>query len=144
MATATVLYTPEILGLAAGLADYPADSTLPLSASARSKSCGSTLTLQLAVDAAGQITHLGIAAHACAIGQASAAIFAQAAPGRTIADIAATEAALTKWLAGEGPLPDWPGLAPIAPAAAYPARHGAILLAWRAALSALSTNEIGR
>ena len=135
---ATVLYTPDILGLAAGLADYPADAALPLSASARSKSCGSTLTIQLATDKDGAITRIGNAAHACAIGQASAMIFAQGAPGRSVADIAAAERAIAAWLAGEGPLPDWPGIAMIAPAMAYPARHGAILLAWRAALSALS------
>lgn len=139
---ANVLYTPEILGLAVGLADYPADAALPLSGSARSKSCGSSLTMQLATDAAGHIMRLGIATHACAIGQASAMIFAQAAPGRTTGDIAATETAITAWLAGEGALPAWPGLASIAPAAAYPARHGAILLPWRAALSALSSGEI--
>ncbi len=144
MATATILYTPEILGLAAGLADYPADASLPLSGSARSKSCGSSLIMQLAIDDAGRISGLGMAAHACAIGQASAAIFAQAAPGRSATDIAATESAIAAWLAGEGALPDWPGLAAIAPAAAYPARHGAILLAWRAALSALSSGGKGR
>jgi NifU-like protein involved in Fe-S cluster formation len=140
MASATVLYTPEILGLAAGLADYPGDSTLPLSGSARSKSCGSTLAVQLAIDDAGRVTRLGVAAHACAIGQAAAAVFARAAPGRSAAEIAAAERAIANWLAGEGGLPDWPGLGAIAPAAAYPSRHGAILLAWRAALSALSSD----
>lgn len=142
MASATVLYTPEILGLAAGLAEFPADASLPLSGSARSKSCGSTLTMQLAIDDAGQITRLGIATHACAIGQAATAIFAHAAIGRSAADIAEAESAISAWLTGEGAVPDWPGLSMIAPAAAYPARHGAILLAWRAALAALSTDGI--
>ncbi len=141
MATATLLYTPEILGLAAALADYPADASLPLSGSARSKSCGSSLTMQLAIDDAGLIARLGIAAHACAIGQAAIAIFARAAPGRSVADIAMAERAIVAWLAGEGGLPDWPGLGAITPAAAYHARHGAILLAWRAALAALSSDE---
>lgn len=139
---ATVLYTPEILGLAAALANYPADAALPLVGNARSRSCGSTLTMQLAIDQAGQISRLGIAAHACAIGQAAAAIFASAAPGRSATDIAASERAMVAWLEGQGALPDWPGLAAIAPAAAFPARHGSILLAWRAALSALSSGEI--
>jgi NifU-like protein involved in Fe-S cluster formation len=138
MASAAVLYTPEILGLAAGLAEYPADSALPLAGAARSKSCGSSLAIGLALDDAGHITQLGIAAHACAIGQASAAIFARAAKGRTPAQIAGAERAIAAWLAGDGGMPDWPGLEIIAPGAAYPARHGAILLAWRAALSALS------
>jgi len=139
MTTATVLYTPEILGLAAQLADYPQDLSLPLVGSARSKSCGSTVSIQLATGDAGQITRLGIAAHACAIGQAATTIFARAARGRSAADIAEAESAISAWLAGEGALPDWPGLAAIAPAVAYPARHGAILLAWRAALTALSS-----
>ena len=142
MATATTLYTPELLGLAAGLADFPPDTSLPLSGSARSRSCGSSIAIQLAVDDTGRIARLGIAAHACAIGQAATAIFARAASGRSAADIAAAERAITGWLAGEGVLPDWPGMAAIAPAAAYPARHGAILLAWRAALAALSNGEL--
>ncbi|MDP9055753.1 MAG: iron-sulfur cluster assembly scaffold protein [Pseudomonadota bacterium] len=138
MATAAVLYTPEILGLAAGLADFPQDLSLPFVGSARSKSCGSHLTLQLAVGDFGQITRLGISAQACAIGQAATTVFARAAGGRSAADIAAAESGIVAWLAGEGAMPDWPGLAAIAPAAAYPGRHGAILLAWRAALVALS------
>lgn len=141
MASGTVLYTPEILGLAAGLAAFPADLSLPLAGSARSKSCGSSMTMRLAVDKDRQVTQLGIAAHACAIGQASAAIFALAAIGRSADDIIAAERAIVAWLAGEQPLPDWPGLGAIIPAAAYPARHGSILLAWRAALSALSSDE---
>jgi hypothetical protein len=48
-------------------------------------------------------------------------------------------AALTEWLAGAGDLPGWPGLAAIAPARAFPARHGAIMLPWTAARDALST-----
>jgi NifU-like protein involved in Fe-S cluster formation len=34
-------------------------------------------------------------------------------------------------------MPDWPGIDLIAVARDYPARHGAIMLAWEAALSAL-------
>jgi NifU-like protein involved in Fe-S cluster formation len=141
---ATVLYTPEILGLSVALADYPPDSTLPFSGTAGSKSCGSTMTVQVAMDDDGRVARLGIAAHSCAIGQASASIFARAATARSAAQIAGAETAIAAWLAGEGAMPDWPGLVAIAPAAAYPARHGAILLPWRAALSALSSGDNGR
>ena len=140
MTRAAVLYTPAILELAAGLAEFPPDPALSLTGSARSPSCGSMLTLQLALDDGQRITRIGVAAQACAIGQAAATIFARAAPDRSLSDISAAEAAIAAWLAGEGALPEWPGLALIAPAAAYPARHGAILLAWRAALSALSSD----
>ena len=68
-----------------------------------------------------------------------AAIFANAATGRDAADIARAHDALRAWLSGAGKLPDWPGLAAIAPARDYPGRHGAILLAWTAARDLLPT-----
>ena len=144
MASAAVLYTPEVLGLATSLAGFPIDDSLPIHGEARSASCGSSLKVALALDEAGRIVRVGLMAHACAVGQAAAAIFAQAAPGRSAGEIAAAEQAIAAWLGGASGasaatgLPDWPGLSAIAAAAAYPARHGAILLGWRAALAALS------
>lgn len=135
MASATALYTPEVLALATGLARYPLGDDLPLRGSARSQSCGSMLEVGLALEN-GLITRVGLRAHACAIGQAAAAIFAGAAVGRTAAEIVAAEHEFAGWLVG-GPLPAWPGVAAVAAAVAYPARHGAVLLPWRAALSAL-------
>jgi len=137
MASAAKLYTPEVLALATRLAAHPFDPALPFTGTARSASCGSTLAVSLGLDQAGRITALGLRPQACAIGQASAAIFADAAPGRTRAEIAAAADAVSAWLAGEADLPDWPGLAAIAPARDFPARHGAILLPWKAALDAL-------
>lgn len=144
MTDAARLYTPEVLALATSLAGFPFDEQLPLKGSARSKSCGSTLTLGLECDHAGQITEIGVRAQACAIGQASAALFAASAKGKTGAQIAAIRLAMGKWLAGEGPLPDWPGLSVIEPARNYPARHGAILLAWEAASELLPSGEMPR
>lgn len=139
MASAAKLYTPEILALATSLAAHPFDDAMPLIGRARSQSCGSTLAISLRLDDAGRIAALGLRPQACAIGQASAAVFAAAAPGQSRADIATSEAALAAWLAGAGAMPLWPGLAVLAPAREYPARHGAILLPWRAALDALPT-----
>ena len=144
MAGADKLYTPELLALAVALADYPADASLPLHGQARSKSCGSTLAADLALDGAGRIVALGLQVRACAVGQAAAAIFARAATGHGAEEIAASHGALSAWLAGTGDLPDWPGLAAIAPARAFPGRHGAIMLPWTAAREALSTATAGR
>ncbi len=139
MATrATTLYTPAVLAAATGLAAWPWNDALPHQGEARSRTCGSALAIGLALDHAGCIVDLGIRTHACAIGQAAAHAFAQGASGRSRADIAATRAALGVWLSGEGPLPDWPGLGVIVPARDHPTRHGAIVLAWDAALAALS------
>lgn len=139
MATA-VLYTPEVLGLATSLAAHPWDEMLPLRGEARSRSCGSTIALALATDAEGRIARLGLKSSACAIGQAAAAIFAAAAPGRDAAAIRDAERAIAAWLSGEADRPDWPGLDAIAAARDYPARHGAIMLAWQAARELLPTD----
>jgi NifU-like protein involved in Fe-S cluster formation len=137
--SAARLYTPELLALAVDLARWPRLVEAPLHGDARSPTCGSTLTLDLAIDEAGRIERLGMAVRACAVGQASAAIFARSAEGQGPGEIAQTLARLEAWLAGEGAMPDWPGLTPIEPARGYPARHGAMLLPWKAALAALSS-----
>lgn len=138
MSSTAALYTPEVLGLATGLARIPLLDDLPLRGSARAPVCGSTIELGLVRDGEGRIAQIGLKAHACAIGQAAAALFAEAAPGRTRAELAESLTSLEQWLGDPGaPLPDWPGLAAIAAARSYPARHGAILLPWKAALAAL-------
>jgi NifU-like protein involved in Fe-S cluster formation len=143
VATAAALYTPEVLALATSLADHALDADLPLRGAARSPACGSTLELGLVLDGQGRIARVGLKAHACAIGQAAAAIFAAAAIGRNREEIAAALASTEAWL-DSGSKPDWTGLDAIAVARAYPARHGAILLAWRAALAALPSGENAR
>ena len=134
---APTLYTPAILAAATGLAAWPWDDSLACTGEARSRACGSSLAIGLARDDAGRISAIGLRMHACAIGQAAAQVFASHAVGQTRAMIADARGALGAWLTGEGAMPDWPGLALIAAAQAYPSRHGAIVLAWDAALDAL-------
>lgn len=140
MTAAQRLYTPELLALAVELADYPPLDAASAHGEARSPTCGSTLAMDLALDGDGRIARLGMRVRACAVGQASAAIFARHAAGRDRATLADALAGLEAWLADEGrPMPDWPELALIAPARAYPARHGAMLLPWKAAAATLSS-----
>jgi NifU-like protein involved in Fe-S cluster formation len=94
--------------------------------------------MALSVDAAEQVVQIGIRPHACAVGQAAAHVFAMRATGLTRAEISAARIDLAAWLTGDGPAPAWPGIELIEPARTYPARHGAILLAWDAALAALA------
>ena len=133
------LYSPEILALATRLAEFPLTDTLPLRAEARSRTCGSAIALGVALDGGGLISRIGMQVSACAIGQASAALLAHGAAGRSPDNLTATTAGITRWLADEGALPDWPGLDLLAPARGHPARHGALLLPWTAASKALST-----
>ena len=144
MSGAARLYTPELLALAVELAQWPPLERASLHGEARSPTCGSTLAMDLALDQAGRIEQLGMRVRACAVGQAAAAIFARHAPGRDLETIDRNLERLEAWLAGGRPAPDWPGLAIIEPARAYRARHGAMLLPWRAALAALSSTAAAR
>lgn len=131
------LYTPQILAKAMELSAFPFDDAAPFKGSARSRSCGSVIELSLETDGMGAISAIGVRPHACAIGQAAAAIFAKSASGRDGQSIADARAAIAAWLAGEEDPPGWPEMLLLEHARSYPARHGAILLAWDAALEAL-------
>ncbi len=137
-APATKLYSPALLGLATALSAFPLTDDLPMIAEARSRSCGSVIALGLALDDSGRIVRIGMQVSACAIGQASAALLAQAVSGRTPAQLRHAAEGLTAWLTGEADLPDWPGIDALAPARDHPGRHGALLLPWTAACEALS------
>ena len=137
--SAEKLYTPQVLALATQLAAWPWDESLPLKGAARSRSCGSSLELGLALDGQGRIARIALRAQACAIGQAAAAIFTAGAQGRDAAAIHRAAEAMAGWLADGAAMPDWPGLDALAPARAVPGRHGAIMLAWNAARDLLPT-----
>lgn len=132
----SVLYTPQVLALATSLARWPLGDDLPMMGEARSASCGSRLRVGLAIDEGGAISAIGLSAQACAIGQAAAAVMAEAVIGRDLAAMQAAERAIAQWLAGEGDMPSWPGLAQLVAARDYPGRHGAFMLGWRAVLAA--------
>ena len=131
------LYTPDLLALAVSLAEWPLDDAAPFSGGARSVTCGSRVTFASSLDGDGRIDRPGLRVTACAIGQAAAALFVAGAPGRSRQEIEAARGQIASWLTDSGPLPDWPGFAVLEPARAYPGRHGAIPLAWNAALAAL-------
>jgi NifU-like protein involved in Fe-S cluster formation len=144
MAGAEKLYTPELLGLAVSLADFPLDDSLPWRGSARSRSCGSTLDAGFMTDGEERVERLGLRVRACAVGQAAAAIFAQGARGLSLVDIDAAHSALAAWLAERGEMPEWPGIEALSEARAYLGRHGAIMLPWSAAIDALSSTSARR
>ena len=130
------LYSSELLALAVELADYPYDHAAIACGTARSRSCGSVIDLSSSQD--DRLETIGLKVTACAVGQASAAIFASEARGMDTAAIARTLQSLTEWLEGEAPSALLPRLALLEPARPHRGRHEAILLPWRAALDALS------
>jgi len=137
--SAAKLYTPEMLAAAVELANWPALENASHHGQARAATCGSTLAMDLALDGDGRIERVGLRCRACAVGQAAAAVFARHACGRELAQVQAAHDRIAAWLDEEAPAPDWPDLELIAPARDYRARHGAMLLPWKAALAALSS-----
>lgn len=132
------LYTTEMLAWSATLAHFPLDNALPYRGEAHSRTCGSSLKLGLDCDGDGRISKIGFQVTACAVGQSSAALLAAAADGKTKLDITRTFAEIQDWLKHDGSLPSWPGFEILAPVVSHPGRHGALLLAWQAAGTALS------
>lgn len=131
----SALYSRELLRLGTRLADRPPLDPFDVTATRRSSVCGSelTATLRLAGD---RIAAVGLDARACALGQASAAVFADRAVGLSRAGVAGARAHLADWLAGtREDAPD--GFEPLAPARRHAARHPSMLLAFDAALAAL-------
>ena len=103
----------------------------------RSPICGSRVTVDVAVDDAGRVAAIGMLVRACALGQASSALMAQNAIGRSADELAEARDQLAEWLAGERTdPPEWPGLDIFTPALAVTARHPSIRLAFEAAAEA--------
>ena len=130
------LYNTEILRLAANI-PYAERLADPMGSSEkRSPICGSRVTVDVDLDAEGRVRAVGLLVRACALGQASSALMARQAIGKTACELAAARDALTAWLAGEGDVPDWPGLDIFTPALPVTARHPSIRLAFEAAAEA--------
>lgn len=136
-----------MLALSVQLARYPWNDDLAHKAEARSSICGSSIAMGLDLDKAGLVERIGMTVSACAVGQSSAAILASAAHGKSADDIERTLAGIERWLGrgaaglGQRDLPAWPDLDVIAGARGHPGRHGALLLPWQAAVSALSVAQ---
>ena len=131
------LYTTEILRLAAALREPAQLAREDGRAEVRSPTCGSRVAVAVQLDPDGRVRAVSQQVHACAFGQASAALLEGGATGRDRAKIELALAELASWLEGTGAAPAWPGLSALAPARSRKSRHGAILLPFRALLGAI-------
>ena len=134
---ASMLYSRDILRLAASLVPDDRLATADGIAEARSPLCGSRIFVEIAFVADHKIGAVALRASACAMGQASAAILRANAVGTDIATIAQVRAEIVDMLSGGARLPQiWDGLDVLAPAKDYTSRHAAILLPYDAVLAA--------
>src|SRR5947209_4691696 len=95
------LYTTEILRLAASLKDACELGPTARRAELRSPTCGSRICTSVELNENRRVRTVSQQVHACAFGQASAAILEQHAIGRSHDEVSSALLALSRWLAGE-------------------------------------------
>ncbi|MBB5514847.1 NifU-like protein involved in Fe-S cluster formation [Rubricella aquisinus] len=133
------LYSQRILALAADIPHLDRLTDADATVMKRSPLCGSTVTVDVSVDEDGRISDFGQEVKACALGQASAAVFAAQAVGRSLEEVRAARDALRAMLKSDGPVPAAPfdGYESLLPARDYRNRHASILLVPDATVAAL-------
>jgi NifU-like protein involved in Fe-S cluster formation len=132
------VYNARILDLAGNI---PRLGRLPApdaTATAHSKLCGSTVTVDLKVDH-GEISDFAHDVKACALGQASSSIMARHVIGAKPAEMRELRDTVRKMLKENGPPPTgrWADVAVLEPVRDYKARHASTLLTFDAVVSAL-------
>ena len=138
------LYSGRILALAAnipylGRLDAPGGS-----ARQRSPLCGSTVTVDVAVQD-GRIAAFAQDVKACALGQAAASVLGGAVLGRSRAEVEAARDAVAAMLKSGGPAPAAPfdGFEALMPARDYKNRHASIMLSLDATIAAMRAADHG-
>lgn len=133
----TALYNRDILRLAASIPNQRRLESPQASVERRSAVCGSRVAVDIVLDEEAHVAQLGLEVHACALGQASAALMSAACIGKGAAAIAAARDELAAFLKGESDDPgDWPGLELFRAARPFIARHPSILLSFEVAAEA--------
>ena len=136
------IYNRRILELAA---DIPHLGRLPnpdASATAHSKLCGSTVTVDL-VMRDGRVTDFAHDVKACALGQASASIMARNVIGASADELRALRAEVRAMLKDNGAPPQgkWADVAVLEPVRDFKARHASTLLTFDAVADAIAQIE---
>jgi NifU-like protein involved in Fe-S cluster formation len=132
------LYHARVLELAADISHIGRLAAPQGSSTKVSRVCGSTVTVDVALKD-GQVSDLGMAVEACALGQAAAAILAKHAVGSTPEEIAEARDALRAMLKEKGAPPGgkfWE-LRHLEGVRDYPPRHASTMLAFDAAVAAI-------
>jgi NifU-like protein involved in Fe-S cluster formation len=136
------VYNERILDLAGNI---PRLGRLPApdaSATAHSKLCGSTVTVDVKMDGP-VVSDFAHDVKACALGQASSSIMARHVIGASPAELRELRETVRKMLKENGPAPTgrWADVAVLEPVRNYKARHASTLLTFDAVVSALDQIE---
>ena len=139
------IYSQRILELAAAMPRTARLAMPEATATAHSKLCGSTVTVDLAMEG-DVVTDYGQKVKACLLGQSAASVMGREIVGSTAAELRAVGAAMRKMLKEGGPPPDgkWSDLAVLEPVRDYKARHASTLLVFDAVEDAIAQIEARR
>jgi NifU-like protein involved in Fe-S cluster formation len=136
------IYNKRILELAADIPRLGRLAAPQASATAHSKLCGSTVTVDV-VMADGRVADFGHEVKACALGQASSSIMARAIIGATADELRATRDSVRRMLKEAGAPPEgrFAEAAVLAPVRDFKARHASTLLTFDAVVDAVGQIE---
>lgn len=132
------IYSMEVLKLAGNITRAEGLDDAQASVSVASPLCGSSITVDLNY-ADGRVTDFGQRIKACALGQAAASVMAANVIGKSLEELILVRDQMEEMLENDGPPPDgdWVALAALEPARRLAARHGAILLPFRAVIQTI-------
>jgi NifU-like protein involved in Fe-S cluster formation len=140
------IYNRRILELAASIPRLGRLSSADASATAHSKLCGSTVTIDLKMDG-DTVTDFAHEVKACALGQASSSIMASNVIGSKGAELRELRDSVRRMLKENGPPPvagKWADIAVLEPVRDYKARHASTMLTFDAVVSAIDQIEAKR
>jgi NifU-like protein involved in Fe-S cluster formation len=137
------VYNAKILGFAGNIGRIGRLADPDATATAHSKLCGSTVTIDLKMKD-GVVTDFAHQVKACALGQASSSIMAENVIGASAEELRAVRQAMLKMLKENGPPPDggrFADLKYLEPVRDYKARHASTMLTFDAVVDAIGQIE---
>ena len=139
------IYNKRILELAGTIPRIGRLDRPDASATAHSRLCGSTVTVDLKIDG-DVVTDFSHEVRACALGQASSSIMARHVVGADAAELRSVRDAMLKMLKENGPPPDgrFSELKFLEPVRDYKARHASTMLTFDAVVDAIGQIEARR
>ena len=139
------VYNKRILELAGNIPRLGRLATPDASATAHSRLCGSTVTVDLRMDG-DTVTDFAHEVKACALGQASSSIMARHIIGAKAPELRKLRETVRQMLKENGSPPDgsWADIAVLEPVRDYKARHASTMLTFDAVVSAIDQIEAKR
>lgn len=136
------IYNSKILGFAGNIGRLGRLENPDASATAHSKLCGSTVTIDLKMKH-GVVTDFAHVVKACALGQASSAIMAEHVVGASAEELRAVRESMLHMLKDNGKPPEgrFGDLKYLEPVRDYKARHASTMLTFDAVVDAIGQIE---